>query len=241
MTNDIPGRLVVRTYAPMRRWIVAATLALLVVLAAGLAFEVGRKSAGFDGIQAAQQRADLRDEIDGMNRKLRELRVQLAAADEAQTAQVRERSELARTIGELQAQLASAQQDLQFYRGIANPQAPPGVLVGVQQFHVSAVDAGAGSYVLRFTLGRESRSEETISGALGITVDGERGGAAASVDLATISATHVRSLPFSFRYYTSIEQPISLPADFKPERVTIEVRPARRGAALHRQTFVWNP
>jgi len=69
----------------------------------------------------------------------------------------------------------------------------------------------------------------------------ERAGVTASVDLATLTAGKTRELPYSFRYFTSIEQPVTLPADFKAERVTIEIRPARKSVAPYRQTFVWNP
>jgi hypothetical protein len=241
MANDIPGRLVVRTYAPVRQLLILSAVVVLVVVAAYLMFELGRKKAGFDGIQAAQERALLNDRISELQRQQRELRVQLTAAEETQRAQVRERSEVARTIGELQAQLALAQQDLQFYRGIANPQAPQGVSVRVQQFQVAVRSLPERRYTLRFTLIRESRPEESITGAIGITVDGERAGSAASVDLATASDNKVKQLNFSFRYYANLEQPITLPADFKPERVTIEVRPGRKGMASNRQTFVWNP
>jgi hypothetical protein len=134
-----------------------------------------------------------------------------------------------------------AQQDLQFYRGIANPQAPQGVAVRVQQFQVAVRSEAERRYTLRFTLIRESRPEESIAGTIGITVDGERAGSAASVDLASTSDDKVKQLNFSFRYYANIEQSITLPADFKPERVTIEVRPARKGVSSNRQTFVWNP
>jgi hypothetical protein len=34
---------------------------------------------------------------------------------------------------------------------------------------------------------------------------------------------------------------VTVPADFKAERVTIEIRPARKGQVPYRQTFVWNP
>jgi hypothetical protein len=47
-------------------------------------------------------------------------------------------------------------------------------------------------------------------------------------------------LAFNFRYFATIEQQVTLPGDFKPERVTIEVRPGRKGVAPYRQTFVWN-
>jgi len=241
VAKDIPGRLVVRTYAPARRWLIWSAVLLLAAVGAYLVFELGRNEAGFDGIQAARERAALNDQIDELRRQQRELRVQLTAADEAQRAQARERSEVARTIGELQAQLALAQQDLQFYRGIANPQAPQGVAVRVQQFQVAVQSEAERRYTLRFTLIRESRPEESISGTIGITVDGERDGSAASVDLASTSDEKVKQLNFSFRYYANIEQSITLPADFKPQRVTVEVRPARKGVLSNRQTFVWNP
>jgi hypothetical protein len=48
-------------------------------------------------------------------------------------------------------------------------------------------------------------------------------------------------MPYSFRYFTNVEQSVTLPADFKAERVTIEIRPAQRSASPYRQTFVWNP
>ena len=47
---DIPGKLIIRTYAPVRRWLVLLVLALLVVLWLYLAYELGHYEAGFDGI-----------------------------------------------------------------------------------------------------------------------------------------------------------------------------------------------
>jgi hypothetical protein len=239
---EIPGKLVVRTYAPARRIIILAVIVLLGLASLYLMFELGRQQAGFDGIQAAQERARLEDQIAGLQNNAHELRVQLDAAETAQVSQVRERTELARTIGELQAGLGRAQQDLEFYRGIANPQAgAKPQTVRVQQFEVLTVNAAAREYALRFALNRPTRPEESSAGVLGVTVDGERAGASASIDLATLTAGKTREVPYSFRYFTSIEQPVSLPADFKPERVTIEIRPARKSVAPYRQTFVWNP
>ena len=241
---DIPGKLVVRTYAPARRLTMLVTLLLLGVLALYLVFELGRKKAGFDGIQAAQERAALNDRITQLDNEAREMRVQLAAADAGQVAQVRERSEVSRSIGELQAELGRAQQELEFYRAIANPQAGGGAQsapVRVQQFHVLATDAATRAYTIRMALNRPIRPEESTGGTLALSVDGERNGAAASIDLAALTAGKVKQLEYSFRYYANLEQAIMLPADFKPERVSIEIRPARKGVAPYRQIFVWNP
>ena len=60
---DIPGKLIIRTYAPVRRWLVLLVLALLVVLSLYLAYELGHYEAGFDGIEAAQERSALQGRI----------------------------------------------------------------------------------------------------------------------------------------------------------------------------------
>ena len=239
---DIPGKLVVRTYAPARRMMMLAASILLGVVALYLVFEIGRQKAGFDGIRAAQQRAVLEGRITALEGNVHDLHVQLAATEEAQISQVRERSEVARTIGELQAALGRAQQDLEFYRGIANPLAGPKALqVRVQQFQVLTASAATRTYTLRFALNRSTRPDEATSGTLGVTIDGERAGAAASVDLATLTGGKARELPYSFRYFTNVEQAVTVPADFRAERVTIEIRPAHKAMAPYRQTFVWNP
>ncbi len=84
------------------------------------------------------------------------------------------------------------------------------------------------------------RPEEPIAGQLAIIVDGERNASAASFDLAALTGGTTSLVPFDFRYFASVEQPITLPAEFRPQRVTIEVRPGRKGVAPYRQTFVWS-
>ncbi len=238
----IPGKLVVRSHAPARRLVLLASTVLFGAVALYLSFELGHQKAGFDGIRAAQLRAGLQGRIDAQEQAIREMRVQLAAAASAQVSEVRERSELSRTIGELQAELARAQQDLEFYRAIANPLAAgKQASVRVQQFRVLTADAAARSYTLRFALNRPTRPEESTAGTLGVTIDGERSGAGASLALAALTADRIRELPYSFRYYTNMEQLVTLPPGFKAERVTIEIRPAQKSIAPYRQTFVWNP
>lgn len=240
---NLPGKLVVRAHAPGRRALMVAALLLLGAAALFISFELGRRKAGFDGIQAAQERAAAVAQVAGLEQQIHELRVQLSAGESAQMAMGRERSEVAITIGDLQAQLARAQQDLEFYRGIANPQAAAnqGALVRVQQFHVLVANADTRTYLLRLSLNRPIHPEGTVGGTLALAIDGERNGAAATLQLPELTASKLAELPYNFRYYANLEQPISLPADFHPARTTVEIRPARKGVAPYRQIFVWNP
>jgi hypothetical protein len=240
MKSVLSRRLVIRRYAPLRPWVLLAASGVLLLLAAWLMFQFGRKTAGFDALRAASERAELQAQIDELERQQKELRVQLAEGEQAKLEQVRERSELGRSIGELQAQLARAQQDLQFYRGIASPQAAKDRSVIVQQFKVAPRDPAKRRFYLRFTLAREVRGDANVTGNLGVTIDGVKAGAAASVELAAISDSKVRQIPFNFRYLANFEYPITLPVGFEPRRVTLEIRPARAGVSPYRRTFVWN-
>lgn len=237
--DEIPTRLIVRTHAPARRWVILALMLLLVFAALYAAFELGRYLGGFDAVRATAQRATLQNRIDTLTAQQHRLQVQLAAAQEAQVSDVRERSEVARTIGELQAQVERQQQDLEFYRGLVAPQSgtAPDPPLRVQQFHIVATSA-AMKFLLRFTLNRTTQPDRALAGTLAISVAGSQGGAPGSVDLAALTGSQAE-LPFNFRYFTNIEQPITLPAAFKPDSVTIEVRPAQKGVAPYRQTFIW--
>jgi len=188
---QIPGKMVVRTYAPARRWIMGAILLLLTGLAFYVMFELGRYKAGYDALQAAAQRDGLQDQIDKLERTQREL-----------------------------------------------PGQPAADAVRVQQFRIVTLP-GDQHFSLRFSLSRTQRPEEAVNGTIAITIDGTSNGSSSSIDLPTLTGGK-SELPFNFRYFAAIEQPVTLPGDFKPDHITIEVRPGRKGVAPYRQTFVWN-
>ncbi len=80
---------------------------------------------------------------------------------------------------------------------------------------------------------RESRREDLVSGTVVAAVEGSNAGAPARSDIGKWA--------FSFKYFSSIEQQVTLPAGLQPERVTIEVRTNGASVAPYRKTFVWNP
>lgn len=233
-----PGRLVIRTYAPLRRWLVIGGSSLLGILLLYVAFESGRGSAGSAGRVAQELRAGLEQRVAELEAANHELRLKLASQEMSQAGQGRERAELAQTIGELQAQVARQAQDLAFYRGLAGDAAaaPP---VRIQQFRVVALGT-PGRYALRLILGRPVRPEDVVNGTLALTIEGTQNDKPATLDLAALTSGQQRELRFSYRYLQTFDQPFDLPANFKPERSTLEVRVARKGVEPVRQTFLWS-
>lgn len=229
-------RLVVRTYAPLRRVLSIGGGLVVLVLAIYIAFEWGRSRAGFDGASAREERSQLRGQVEDLERQLRDQRVQLALYETERVGQTRERTELEKTIGGLQADKARLTSDLAFYRGIAGGNTSAEVLK-IQQFSVLRGPA-ENEYLLRLVLGRPLRAEDLLTGKVRITVEGG-GVEPLNLDLAALAGVEAGELPFSYRYTETLEQPVVLPAGFTPLRTTVEVVPARRGVNPVRESFIW--
>lgn len=233
-----PGRLVIRTYAPFRGWLLAGGILVLGLLLLYVAFEWGRSRAGPERLEFQRTSEMLQARVAELEAVNRELRLKIATQETAQVGQAREREELARTIGELQAQVARQAGDLAFYRGIVGDpaQAPP---VRFQQFRVSAMNI-PGRYAMRLVLGSPLRPENVVSGTVAVTVEGEQDGEVRSLDLETLTGGEHKELRFSYRYLQIFELELALPPGFEAERTTVEARVARKDVEPIRQTFLWN-
>ncbi|MET0281759.1 MAG: DUF6776 family protein [Steroidobacteraceae bacterium] len=231
-------RLVVRQHAPLRLLLVVGAGVVAALVAVWFAFEWGRSRAGFDGAAARAERAQLNDQIETLQREARPLRLKIAMYETERVGQTRERTELARSIGELQAEVARLTSELAFYKGVVGD-STPGEVVKVQQFRVSRGPA-AGQYVMRLVLGRSLRPDETITGRVKVTFEGTKAGVDTSLDLAAASPVPAGDVTFNYRYLETVERTFLLPADFVPARTTVEVTTTRKGVNPVRETYLWN-
>lgn len=236
--NAPRSRLVVRHHAPARMLLLAGIAVPLVLAGLWFSFEWGRSRAGFDGAAARRERAELGDRIGALEEQLRAARLKLAVYESDKTGTLRERTELARTIGELQAEVARLNSDVAFYRGVVEERTTGDVLK-IQQYRVTA-GKGPRQFLLHLVLGRPLRPEDSISGRVRITIEGNAAdGSSASYDLAQLAGVAGAELPFSLRYVITLDQAVTLPAGFAPMRSTIELLPMRKGANPLRETYLW--
>jgi hypothetical protein len=234
----LPPKLVVTTYAPTRR--IVTIVLLVMVVAAGVygMFEFGRYRGGHDVVNALKQRARLQKVIDDQESTISELRAKVAQLESSTVGQTREREEVQRTIGELQAQVARANQELAFFRGIVTQNANSAE-VKIQQARMVATST-ANKFRVRVTLVQPMKPDTVVSGVVVLSVDGELDGKPGRADFATLSGGKRREIPFTFRYLENIEEEITVPPGMKPEQLLVEVRSNRRGAAPVQQSYVWS-
>jgi len=238
LRRDAGAPTVVRQHTAGVRTALTIFAVLAAVLAFYLVYELGRYDAGYDRQAVAQQRTELEVQIEHLEKENRQLRTQLAELDTIRAGREREQGELARSLGELQAQVARQSQELAFYRGVV-AQGAATIGVRIEQLRVTA-GAHPGNYVVHMALVRSGRSESEVSGTLQVSLDGEEAGAAKTLDLAALTGGHQQNLRYGFRHVQNFDQELIVPPTFKPERLAVEVQSRQTGVAPLSQTFLWS-
>ena len=218
-------------------WGIALGVALVLATLVGV-YAIGRAQATFDGRAALADEAGLRAALTAREAEVAKLRREVAELDTLKVAQERERQEVSRTIGELQAEVARQSQQLEFLRGVVG-RAGPAAEVTIRQVRVIA-SAAPGRYRLRIALAQPGRPDRTVAGSVRVGVEGQRGGRTVRLDLREVTAQRVAQLPYRFQYFENIEVEIVLPNGFSPERVVVDVRPAGRNVPPAAQTVLWS-
>jgi hypothetical protein len=143
-----------------------------------------------------------------------------------------------RTLGELQSQLSRQGDDLAFYKSIVSPED------GIQGLRIQRFEVQRGveprQYVLKLTLVQAMRHESVASGLAHVLLRGTEGGRPAHHSVGELLGRPKAALPFSFRYFQTIEQEVTLPEGFEPFEAEVQVRSGKLRSPLE-QSFPWKP
>jgi hypothetical protein len=230
--------LVVRQRTPVLQTALLIAGVLIGVFALYVVYELGRYNAGYDRQAVAQLRTGFEVQIEHLEKDNREMRTRLAELDTIRVGRGREQAEVARTMGDLQAQVARQSQELAFYRGVV-AQGAATVGVKIEQLRITAGQRPA-TYIVHMSLVRSGRADAPATGSVQLSLDGTAAEGARTLDLATLTAGRQRELRYNFHYLQSFDQELTVPLSFKPERLNVEVSSGRREVAPLSQTFLWS-
>ncbi|HEY1491482.1 MAG TPA: DUF6776 family protein [Steroidobacteraceae bacterium] len=228
---------VVRARAPAWRSALTAAAVLVGLFACYVIYEVGRYDAGYDRQAVAQQRTELEVKIEHLEKSNRELRTKLAELDTFRVGRANEQAEVARAMGELQAQVAREAQELAFYRGVV-AQGAASLGVKIEKLRITP-GTRVGGFIVHLALLRTGKADSEAAGTVEFTLDGTLSGAAHTLDFATLTPQHVHELHYSFRYFQNIDQEVLIPPGFKPEQLSVAVTSSKKDLAPLSQTFLW--
>jgi hypothetical protein len=230
--------LVVHRTSRARRVLISLAASLIGLFGLYVIYELGRYNAGYDRQAVAQQRTELEVKIEHLEAENRGMRTQLAELDTIRLGRAREQAEVARAMGDLQAQVAKQSQELAFYRGVV-AQGAATLGVKIEDLRITAAPQ-PNDYVAHMALVRSGRAETLAAGTLLLSVDGELAGAEKTLDLATLTAGRQRDLHYDFRYFQDFDQELTLPAGFKPAHLVVELHSNRKDVTPLSQAFLWS-
>jgi len=219
--------------------LVVLALALVALALVGwFAWQQGRRAGGYDSAFVESQRRDARAQIEVLQRENSRLNTRVAELEMARQLDREAYGQIERTLSDLQAQLSAQGGDLAFYRSIVSP------ADGIQGLRIHRFEvvpaAGPREFRLALTLIQAMRHESLASGLVQIALAGLTASRPSRYTVGELLGKPRAQLPFSFRYFQTIEQNVTLPAGFEPLEVEIEVRSSKLRGPV-RQNFPWKP
>jgi hypothetical protein len=219
------------------RWVVAAFGAILLMALAGwIGYGQGQRSAGLDAAAVAEQRSVMQEGVGRLEFENKRLHAKVAELEMARRLDRDAYGQIERTLGGLQSQLARQSDDLAFYRSIVSP------ADGIQGLRIQRFEVLPGEeprqVKLKLTLVQAMRHESVVAGLAQITLIGMQGDAPARHSVGELLGKPRAELPFSFRYFQTVEQTVSLPEGFQPFETDVRVHSTKLRSPVQ-QTFPW--
>jgi hypothetical protein len=218
------------------RWLAAAAAASVLGLLLALAYNRGQASAGLSAAQVALERRELVAKADRLERQNSKLNARVAELEMARKLDREAYGQVEQTLGELQSQLSRQADDLAFYKSIVSP------ADGVQGLRIHRFEVSPGAepreYQLKLTLIQSMRHESVASGLVQVVVHGMEGDRPARYSVGELLGRPKAQLPFSFRYFQTIEQAVTLPEGFQAFEAEVQVRSSKLRFPMQ-QSFPW--
>ncbi|NJD33135.1 MAG: hypothetical protein FIB04_14755 [Gammaproteobacteria bacterium] len=219
-----------------RRWLGFAALLVAVLLAFGVGYQRGQLAAGLDAARVARERSDLEEKVAQLEKDNSGLNAKVAELEMARRLDRDAYGQVERTLGDLQSRLARQSDDLAFYKSIVSP--ADGVQgLRIQRFEVQKGD-GARDYDLKVTLIQAMRQDALVSGLAQVIVHGMQGDRPARYSVGELIGKPRAQLPFSFRYFQTLEQSVTLPDGFEAFEAEVQVRSGKLKYPIE-QRFPW--
>ena len=217
-------------------WFAAGATALCVVFVGWFAYQQGQLAAGHDAAADGRERKVLADKAAELAADNQRLNARVAELEMARRLDRDAYGQIERTLGDLQSQLARQTDDLAFYRSIVSP--ADGIQgLRIQRFEV-VQGASPREFVLKLTLVQAMRHESIVSGLVQIELSGLQGDKPRRLAIGDLTGKQGARLPFSLRYFQTLEQPITLPEGFEAFETSITVSSGKLHFPMQR-SFPW--
>ena len=233
---------------PWLRWaLIAAGVLLLIALLAGV-YRWAWSTAGGDWRKAraaqsalSEQRASLAEQVETLGKDNQALRAQLAYLEQSGSIDSMACDTLRESLLEMESELATAREQIAFYRGIVSPEdAKAGIRI--QSMRLTPLDRER-VFAYKLVLIQAMRHDRVVKGSVSIQVEGLLNGNVTQLPWSTLEIgaedRRGRATPFAFKYFEELVGQIALPAEFVPTRLEVTLNPSSRGFKTVSRRLEW--
>jgi len=181
----------------------------------------------------AQQFEQLRQQQGHTQRELAKSSADLAVAHARD-------QENRKALAELTSQLATAQQELTFFRNVVDPKGS-GQGVVIEALEIQPLPA-ANSYLFRMVMVQYGSHDKASPVKVSMVLEGTADAQPRTLDLLELAGIEKKSRTLPLRYFQVLEGTVVLPAEFQPSRieVTAQRNAGRRAPATRAaRSFAW--
>lgn len=213
-------------------------IAALVLVCAYLVFEFGRIQANYNIVEAGRERQAYEDHIDELDDEIADLKEAIAILETNRDIDRAAYQQVEASLVELQARIQEQTNEIAFYRGIISPaDGKAGLRVQDLRLTRSATER---AYNVRLVLVQSLKHDRTVSGDVGLFVEGVQDGSDVSYPYSQLLSSDAESQwAFKFRYFQDFDREIVLPDGFTPESIRIEVRSKTRSISSIEERYAW--
>lgn len=187
----------------------------------------------------ALQAADFKDkEIELLKKTIRKLEDEIASLQHSKKFRLAAVAEMKEILRAKDLELLELNQKLHIYRTRYSLDADSAV-IRVKMFALHKKDFTTNQFVYELVIASVPARQKKISGVVGLSIDGEQRGVLKRLVFEDIRKITDVSLTFSFKYFQKLSGNFSLPEDFEPSKVHIELLENNNGQSPVFFSYDW--
>jgi len=213
-------------------------IGVMVLVCAYLIYEFGRIQANYNIVDAGRERQGFVDRITVLDAEIVALKEDVAQLETNRDIDRAAYKDAEIGLVTLQSKIQEQTNEIAFYRGIVSP--ADGVAgLRVQDLRLTRADTER-AYMVRLVLVQSLKHDRTVSGDVGLFVEGVQDGNDVSYPYSQLLGDATDSdWAFKFRYFQDFDREIILPDGFTPENIKIVVRSKTRSISSIEESYSW--
>ncbi len=212
-------------------------LILLVLMLIGLAFDQGRRTAGYASGESMAYIEQLQRQIQQLQSESDESQRRAAMLERDSRLDDGTSDQLKKSLDKAQAEAVDLKKELSFYKSIVSPED------GKQSIMIQNVQLKKdekGDYDYKIMVSQRGRNDSYARGTAEVSIEGLVQGKRKVLDLSEISDEAKKPIKFGFRYFQNITGKLKLPEEFIGDYLRVKLTPKTAKLEAIDEQFPWD-